>query len=54
MCCVHNPEGQLSFHGHQGDVWGTVLDPVSPTIASYGTDRNVRFGMVEMVRRCGR
>ena len=38
-----NPEEQLSFHGHQGDVWGTVLDPVSPTIASYGTDRNVRF-----------
>ena len=40
---LNNPEDHLYFQGHKGDVWGAVLDSVSPTIASFGADRTVRF-----------
>lgn len=38
-----NPESRTLFSGHDGAVWGAALDPVSPTVVSFGDDRTVRF-----------
>ncbi len=38
-----NEDVRTLFSGHEGAVWGAVLDPVSPIIASFGQDRTVRF-----------
>ena len=38
-----NADSRILFSGHEGSVWGAALDPVSPTVATFGQDRTVRF-----------
>ncbi len=40
---ISDPDAVIQFKGHKEAVWGMSLDPNGPTVASFGSDRSIRF-----------